>query len=172
MSVSISIILVGGLAGSGGFIAGFLSRQPEINRLHKQVKQLQDENSALRKMLDEQKEKIEEQQNELRAYKFFNYIKKRQKKMALRRELIIQYAMKEYLEILIEKDANRKNKDYKLSEEKEKFFDLMDKYIDNGDKGDDDKEEKLFLDQYVWDKYKEEIKSCKTWDYKESLKVA
>lgn len=157
--ISLTTALLIGFSGSGGVVIGCLMRQPEINRLRKMVRQLNNKNSELRKLLDEQMVQIDVMEDELRAYKFFNLIKKRETKIELRKNLIAQYACKEYIDILLKKDKNRGEK---LDDDQERFFGIMDNYINRKEVVTEDKK---YMDHYIITKYKDNIRKCEKWDY-------
>lgn len=161
--ISLTTALLLGFSGTGGVVVGCLVRQPQINRLRKMVRQLSDANSELRRMLDEQMQLIEALQDEIRAYKFFNWIKKGRIKRELRKNLIAQYACKEYIDILLRKDKNRKEI---LDADQQRFFDAMDNYINGKDITSEDKS---YMDNYVIMKYKNSIRKCEKWDYHQMI---
>ena len=157
--ITATILLVGGLSGSCGITIGCLMRQPEINKLRKMVKQLNKKNSELRKLLDEQMQMIEVLQDEIRAYKFYNFIKKRETRKELRRKLVAQYALKEYCSILLFRDKNR---EVILDDEQNKFFNIMDGYLSGKNVS---KEDQNYMDRYIIAKYNNNIRKCEKWDY-------
>ena len=167
MAVTTGVLLA--LVGSGSFIGGCLARQPEINRLHRQVKNLQNANGKLRRMLDEQMMVVEVLEDEIRAYKFFEFVKKRHVKKELKKNLVFQYAMTEYVSILIQRDRDRANRaNVVVDVEKDKFFSIMEKYMD---KQKVEKEDGEFVDQYIINKHGKAISKCQKWDYHDLLKV-
>ena len=82
--IQLTTALLLGFSGSSGVIIGCLVRQPEINRLRKMVKQLNDANSSLRKIIEEQMQLIDHLQDEIRTYKFYNWNKRRVTRIELR----------------------------------------------------------------------------------------
>ena len=68
--------LIAAIVGAGGFILGALSRQPEINDLHKQVKQLQKKVEDLNRVVDEQNNEIAELTARYQALKFYQIFQK------------------------------------------------------------------------------------------------
>ena len=76
MALLTTALLIG-FSGSGGVVIGCLVRQPEINRLRKMVKQLNDKNSSLRKIIEEQMQLVDQLQDQIRTYQFYNWLKKR-----------------------------------------------------------------------------------------------
>ena len=162
--ISLTTALLIGFSGSGGVVVGCLMRQPEINRLRKMVRQLNDKNSELRKLLDKQMQQIDVMEDELRAYKFFNVIQKREARIELRKNLLAQYACKEYIDILLKKDKNRGEK---LDDNQERFFCIMDNYISSKEVVAEDKK---YMDHYIITKYKNNIRKCEKWDYRQIVK--
>ena len=165
MALLTTALLIG-FSGSGGVVIGCLVRQPEINRLRKMVKQLNDKNSSLRKIIEEQMQLVDQLQDQIRTYQFYNWMKKRKTRVELRKNLTAQYAIKEYCEILLWKNKNRKEK---LDDTQQRFFNIMDRYISGREILPEDK---VFLDDYVIKKYKKNIKKCEKWDYHQLIDKA
>ena len=164
--IQLTTALLLGFSGSSGVIIGCLVRQPEINRLRKMVKQLNDANSSLRKIIEEQMQLIDHLQDEIRTYKFYNWNKRRVTRIELRKNLTAQYAVKEYCEMLIWRNKHRKEK---LDDIQQRFFDIMDGYI-NGEAI--QSEDQAYMEEYVIKKYKENIRKCEKWDYHQLIDKA
>ena len=77
-----------------------------------------------------------------------------------------QYAVKEYCEMLIWRNKHRKEK---LDDIQQRFFDIMDGYI-NGEAI--QSEDQAYMDEYVIKKYKENIRKCEKWDYHQLIDKA
>ena len=124
------IIMVIGMAisAAGGLVAGLLIRQPEINRLHKQIESLQENNEKLKNALKDEKEKITELFVKYKALGFFRFIKKREVKDNIQLHLVFQYATSDYLNILIDFASSGA----KMSDEEVKFYHSYEKIIDDG----------------------------------------
>ena len=88
------------LAAGGGGIIGALSRQPEVNRLKKQVKLLQREIERLQNIISEQNRQINELNTRYKALKGFQFAEKAAQKANIRGHYLHLYSYKEYVELL------------------------------------------------------------------------
>ena len=94
--------LIAAIVGAGGFILGALSRQPEINDLHKQVKQLQKKVEDLNRVVDEQNNEIAELTARYQALKFYQIFQKSELRDQLKESIAFQYATADYFNLLLE----------------------------------------------------------------------
>ncbi|MBQ2616957.1 MAG: hypothetical protein IJF90_08870 [Synergistaceae bacterium] len=94
--------LIAALVGAGGFILGALSRQPEINDLHKQVKRLQKKIEDLNRVVNEQNDEIAELIARYQALKFYQIFQKSELKAQLQESIAFQYATADYFNMLLE----------------------------------------------------------------------
>lgn len=95
-------VLVGTLCGAGGFVAGALSRQPEINKLQEQIICLQADVEALKQAATEQNGEIEQLLVNYRALSVFSLRQRGELKGAIQDELVCQYASHDYLTLLLD----------------------------------------------------------------------
>ena len=72
------VALVGTLCGAGGFVAGALVRQPEINKLQKQVACLQADVEELKQVAAEQNDEIKQMLLNYRALGVFAFQQKKE----------------------------------------------------------------------------------------------
>ncbi len=147
------------LSSSGGAVLGFALRQPEINRLKKQVRELQRDNSKLRKIMCEQQEAYE---NLLVAYgelKFYQLIEKRKLKQNMRGQLLLGYEYKEYVDLLLK--VVQDNGDENLTDRQKAFFELCTQWLEEGELSG---KERKAMDSYIMSKYKKEILRRKNID--------
>ena len=135
---------------AGGLIIGALARQPEINRLKKQVKKLQNEIKRLQGVIREQKRQIGELKIRYDALKAWNFIEKAKVSSSLSARLMQMYCMKDYMELSV-----LKVKENELSEQQSIFFNLFDKIVNNY--ADITVEEFAELKKYIFSKYKKEM---------------
>lgn len=145
--------IIGGISLLLGFLGGALSRQPEINELKEQVRRLQVENSRLQRAINEQDRQINEliiRYNTLRAYQL---IERNKYKPKIKGEITYQYCFKEYINILTYAVNNPTSN---LTGHEKAFYNIFQKQIDNNDLK---IEEKLFLREYIRQKYDDEIDS-------------
>lgn len=141
------------MAGGGGAFAGALARQPEINRLKEQVKQLQAEIKRLQLIVKEQDRQIRElkiRYNGLRAYHF---TERARQKGHIKGVIMFQYCYKEYIELLV---AQVHNDSSILKEEEKTFFNIFNKIINNQEAC---ANEMVFLREYIRSGYSREIDS-------------
>jgi uncharacterized protein YchJ len=107
-----------------GTLIGALLRQPEINRLKKQVKILHNEISRLKTIILEQKRQFEVLRNKYTALKAWNFIEKARNKTKLYGTIIHAYALNDYL--LLSNEVLNKQE---LSDDQKVFVNLYDRLI-------------------------------------------
>lgn len=113
------IVAIGAVLGAaGGFIAGALARQPEINKLRKQVSILQKNAVQLQEIVEEQSREIKTMLDGYKALGFFKMKQKRKLRLAIEDELVCQYASCDYLELLLDTVSTGRE----MSEEELRFF--------------------------------------------------
>lgn len=149
MSIS---VFVAGLAGIvAGFVAGALSRQPEINELKKQVKSLQKEVERLQNIITVQNSQIRELKIRYTALKGWQFIERNRQRGYIRGSLMYGYALKEYLGMLIEADENNK---VELNTIEIEFYNAFGTILN---KGEITEKNRNVVIEYVKDKYGAEI---------------
>lgn len=144
------IIINAGFA-LGGFIVGALSRQPEINELKKQVRSLQQEVDRLHGVIEVQNGQIRELKIRYEALKGWQFVQKSQQRGYIRGSLMYQYALKEYLEMLI--DADQFNR-VVMNKSEVKFYNAFGKILNQGEISDKDRE---IVIEYISAKYAVQI---------------
>ncbi len=144
--------------GLAGFVAGALSRQPEINELKKQVRSLQAEIERLHNLIEMQNEQVHELKIRYTVLKGWQFIQKNRQRAYIRGNIIFQYAFKEYLEILIDADKSGK---VKMNKGETKFYNAFGKILNAGEITDKDRNVVI---EYISDKYRVEIKSFREPD--------
>jgi hypothetical protein len=92
--------ILGCLLTIGTFLLGFLIRQPKINKLKKQVVILQKDNNILLDLCQSKQAEFRELLVQHKALKALNFRKKTASKEKLKENLILQYALRNYLELL------------------------------------------------------------------------
>ena len=85
------------------FFGGFLARQPKINKLKKQIKLLQKDNGKLIDLCQCQHDDFCNLLVQHKTLKAIHFIKKASSKEKLRENLILQYALKSYIELLLKR---------------------------------------------------------------------
>lgn len=134
-----------------GFVAGCLARQPEINRLKKQVRILQAEIARLRKVIEEQNRQIEELKIRYNVLKAYQFVQKVKQEGHIRGAIIQQYAFKEYTELCCIQVRGGT-----LSEEQVVFFNTYELALHGKEVPDDELRE---LRNYIIARYEFEVKS-------------
>lgn len=137
--------------GLAGFIAGALSRQPEINELKEQVRSLQAEVDRLHNVIEVQEGQIHELKIRYTALKGWQFVQKKQQRDYIRGSIMYQYALKEYLEMLIDADKSGK---VKMNKSELHFYNAFGKILNVGKITDKDRNVVI---EYISDKYGAEI---------------
>lgn len=96
------IAVAGAVCGVGGFVAGFLVRQPEINKLQEQVRCLQQDVDQLTQAARAQNDEIEQLLVNYRALSVFSLKRKKELRDSIQDELVCQYASNDYLTLLMD----------------------------------------------------------------------
>lgn len=102
MNDKVMVALAATLAGAGGVIAGVMIRQPEVNKLQKQVKVLQSDIFALKNVVEEQNGEIAQLMLQYKALSVFQISKRREMRQSIQDQLVCQYAARDYLTLMFE----------------------------------------------------------------------
>jgi len=137
--------------GLAGFIAGALSRQPEINELKEQVRSLQAEVERLHSVIEVQDGQIHELKIRYTALKGWQFVQKNQQRGYIRGSIMYQYALREYLEMIIDADQSGK---VKMNKSEIQFYNAFGKILNVGKITDKDRGVVI---EYISDKYGAEI---------------
>lgn len=145
------IAAVSALIGSAvGFAGGLLFRQPEINRLHDQIKKLQANVDQLQGIVEEQNNEIELLITRYNSLGFFQFTERKELKERLEEELFGQYAVADYVNLLI----TCVNGDYEMDADDIKFYKGFGKILGNKVIS---YQEKQFVRSYVMKRHGREI---------------
>ncbi len=139
------------------FFAGFFIRQPKVNKLKKQIELLQKNENILLEMNTKQKEDFKEIYIQLQMLKLHKYKEKAKCKESLKNNLIEQYSLKEYVELLL----RRVKKEEKLEKAEIQFINAYSKRLDNQTISSKEMDN---ICNYITEKYGEEIKKLKECD--------
>lgn len=150
--------IIAALIAIGSFLTGFLIRQPKINKLKKQIEMLQQDNSKLLNLIDESRQNYQELLIQHKALKALQFRKKSALKEQITETLVMQYAIKEYLMLLLK--SGKYNNELEKSEII--FFNAFEKLIDGKKISTSDK---VKIRDYITEKYKTEIKHLKECEY-------
>lgn len=149
--MSLTVIVASLGAGIAGYIAGALSRQPEINELKSQVRSLQAEVDRLQTIISIQNSQIKELKIRYTALKGWQLSEKSRQKGYIKGSIIYQYALREYLVMLI--NANETDR-VTLDKEEIQFYNSFGSILNNGEIN--EKSRKIVID-YVKKHYSTEI---------------
>lgn len=141
------------LALGGGAVIGYLARQPEINRLKKQIQLLQKENERLRSCIDAQNRTILEYKVRYNALKAWQFSEKRKVGSSARSRVMQQCCLMEYLEISITKVQGKE-----LSEEMLVFYNIYELML-SGKENTLTVNEFRVLKNYIYCRYRSEIET-------------
>lgn len=141
----------------GGTIFGTLIRQPQVNRLKKQIKRLQDGYEDIEKLYLSYNDTFNDMLIQYKGMKAFELKKKAETKKELTSCLIYQYGIKDYLNLLF--DMIKKNK--KLSSNERDFFFAFDGVLEGRDISKRDMET---IKNYIESQHKNEIKNLISCD--------
>ena len=158
MQDKIMVAIAGIMCGAGGFVAGMLVRQPEINRLQNQVMTLQQDIDSLIQVAAEQNQEIEHLLVKYKSLKVFNFLKKGKLRENIQDELICQYAAADYLTLLLDSVEFGK----KMSRDEIKFYRqygsiLEDNFVDD--------EELEVLRPLMMERHERQIKKLQRCDF-------
>ncbi len=140
------------------FLLGFLIRQPKINKLKKQVELLQKDNSRLIAIAEKQQTEFRELLVQHKALKALQFRKKSAVKEQITENLAMQYAIREYLNLLLKSVKY----EYKLEKEEILFFNAFEKFIDGKKLSTSDK---VKIRDHIMEHYGSEVKQLKECEY-------
>lgn len=154
--------IVGGLIAIGSFLLGFLIPQPQINKLKKQVELLQKDNSKLIGLIEARQAEYKELLVQHKALKALQHRKKAASKEMLTENLVMQYAIREYLSLLLK----RVKYERELTKTEILFFNAFEKVIDGKKLSTSDK---VKIRDHIMATYPAEIKKLMPCEYSEVL---
>ena len=146
------------------FFAGFLVRQPSINKLKKQVKRLQAENKRLTDLQLTLSKELSDLLAQVKALKVFDFKHRADCNEKIRQNLTFQYALFEYLRLLLDRVRDQ----IEMSDEEMKFFKAYEKVIDGKNLGNGDKDT---IQNYITSKYATEIKQQKECNLSQAIEM-
>lgn len=145
------------LSGLAGFVGGALVRQPEINKLHKMVKKLQEDVDILEQRITEQDNDIAAMLVEYEALKIFQFSRRKEMKSDIQESLILQYAAVDYLQLLVD----YAHADIQMTKEDVQFYKAYGKLISGKLV---DFKEKECIKSYVMQHHASDIERLKACD--------
>ena len=159
----IPIFIPIGLAAIGGGIIGALARQPEVNRLKKQVRLLQNEVDRLHGIISGQMREISELYIRYKALKGLRFSERAAQKKNIKGHLLHLYSYKEYIELLC-----FQAKGNELNNSQKGFFNAYELMLDGNDIP---MENYLSIKNYISEKYAYEIKNQIPYDQNRTIKM-
>lgn len=154
--------ILSALLAVAAFFGGFFFRQPKINKLKKQVELMQKDISKLESLRLKQKEDFQELLIQHKSLKAINFKKRAIAKEKIRGNLIEQYALKEYIDLLILRVREHRE----LSKEELMFFNAYEKAMNSGKTS---SATQVKVQNYITSKYEAEIKKLKECDSASSI---
>ena len=159
-----AIPLAAAIAALGGFVLGGLVRQPEVNDLKNQVKQLKKQQEHLIRVVNAQNEEIQDLLDRYHALNTYQVFQRSGMKSQLRDSLVFQYATADYLELMI--SCIESNED--PSEPESAFYFAFTKML-AGKKLSDD--EMIAVKDHVMSRHKAEINALVPCDTDSALEA-
>ena len=141
-----------------GFLFGFLIRQPKINKLKKQIERLHDDIGRLQKLCQNQQDNFKNLLIQHKALKALSFRKKAASKEKLKENLILQYAIRDYLELLLK----RVKCNQELSKVEIAFLKASEKIIDGKTLSTSDK---VKIKDFTLNRHSTEINNLQECDY-------
>ena len=146
--------ILGLLIGLFGFITGALIRQPHINRLKEQVKLLQKDNRRLLTLINDQRQEYQNLLVEHKALKALQFRKKAKSKERLEENLVMQYAIRAYLVLLIKSGRHGQ----KMEKSEIVFFNSFEKALNGKVLSASDK---VIIRDYIMEHHRSDIKALR-----------
>lgn len=150
--------ILSGLIAVASFLTGFLIRQPKISKLKKQVELLQKDNRKLIEMITDKQQNYQELLIQHKALKALQFRKKSAIKEQMTENLVMQYAIRAYLTLLLKSGRY----DKKLEKDVILFFKSFEKVIDGKKLSTSDK---VKIRDYIIEQYGQEIRQLKECEY-------
>ena len=152
------MIAIGAALGLGGGVGiGLLLRQPEINKLHKQVKMLQGDVGRLQSVIEEQNQEIAQLIVEYKAVSVIHFFQRSAMKEEIEDILLDQYAAADYLHLLLD----CVNGDYIMEPDDVRFYKSFGRMLSNEPIDYDDEE---FVKEYVRMRHSGQIRRLELCD--------
>lgn len=136
---------------SFGLIGGALLRQPEINRLKKDIKELHKKLGDLENKLKTQDNQIRELKIRYLTLKGWHFLQKYKERKYMRGCIMYEYALKEYISIL--KTVERAE-EVNMDKKETMFYNAFDRILNEGIMKDKDRS---IVMNYILEKYKDNL---------------
>lgn len=152
MNKSMLIGLASLMGTAFGVVVGAVMRQPEINKLKKQVKVLQSNMAELEAVVERQNAEISRLYASYKTIGALQFLKKREAKIELKEALILQYATVEYLSLVLACASGAG----KLTESDVEFYKAYGKLVSSESL---EGEDRKTVERYVRTRHSSEIES-------------
>lgn len=152
------------LATFAGFFACFLIMQPKVNKLKKQVAVLQENNAQLLARCNHLQEEFRELLVQHKALKALQFKKKADSKGRLQENLMMQYAIRDYLELLLKRVKTQQ----KFDNGEKTFYKAFEGVIEGAPLSGTDK---AHVKEYVLAHHKGEIDALRECDFTLTLQA-
>lgn len=146
-------LLAAGLMAAGGLVGGALLRQPEINRLKKQVMLLQNEIARLQVIIEEQQRQITELKLRYDTIIFLRIFEKQRVAADIKGQILYLCSFKEYLSL-----SMQRSKGQDIPKLQHKFLRVYEMLTTGNDSQLEDSDFDFMVD-YIEDKYSGAIES-------------
>lgn len=147
-----------------GIVVGMLAMQPKINKLKKQVVSLQKNNAQLLARCDQLQTEFRELLVQHKALKALHFKKKADSKGRLQENLVMQYAIRDYLELLLKRVKTQQ----KFASNEKVFFKAFEGVIEGATLTGSDK---AHVREYVLSHHKAEIDALRECDFAPTLQA-
>jgi len=154
-------VIIGALFGG---IACLLIMQPKVNKLKKQVAALQKNNAQLLARCDQLQKEFQELFVQHKALKALHFKKKADSKGRLQENLMMQYAIRDYLELLLKRVKTQQ----KFDGNEKAFFKAFEGVIEGAVLTGSDKTR---VKEYVMTHHKAEIDALRVCDFAPTLQA-
>ena len=147
----------------GGLFTGVILRQPSVNKLKKQIIMLQKKNETFQQYMSEYHSRFDDIYVKYKSLKIMELKRKAEYEGKLKDNLVLQYGMKDYFEMLFNavKDKN------KLDEAEYDFYKSFDNVIEGKDLKENDF---VVIKNFVMRKHKKEINELRKCDIEDEYK--
>ena len=147
-----------------GIVIGVLAMQPKVNKLKKQVAALQKNNAQLLARCDQLQVEFRELLVQHKALKALHFKKKADSKGRLQENLMMQYAIRDYLELLLKRVKTQQ----KFERDEKVFFKAFEGVIEGAALSGSDK---AHVKEYVLAHHKGEIDALRECDFTLTLQA-
>jgi len=151
----------------GGIVVGAVARQPEVNKLHSQVRSLHEETKRLNRLVDEQNRQINVVKTKYDVMNGMNRIKNAKDAGKLKGAVMYSYLLKEYIDV----KYRIYNDPEDLTPEEIQFDTCFSKELSGLVPPEDRAAMKYYLRMYIREKYADQIDNLEECDLSKPLRA-